>query len=84
MKNIGTVYGNEEQAKPVIVGEDVIYVHNNIEKIETISPMGTISEVYRYDESQYTKDEFMGLLFEKIIELNMRLLDFSKQIEEKE
>ncbi len=35
MKDMGIVHGNSEQAKEVIVGFDTVYVHTDIQKVET-------------------------------------------------
>lgn len=61
MINKGIVRGSKEQAKELIVGVDTVYVHSNIEQVETDDS----SEVYQYNEIQYTKDEYIHLLSEK-------------------
>ena len=57
----GIVQGSKEQAKELIVGTDTVYVHSNIKPIETDDG----SEIYEYNETQYTKDEYIHLLAEK-------------------
>lgn len=55
----GVVYGSESQAKPLIIGADTVYVHTNITQV-TADTEGNIAEgLYRYNEIQYTKDEFI-------------------------
>lgn len=60
MKDMGIVLGNEEQAKPVIIGKDTVYVHTDIEKVEGIDEMTgePIEGLYRYHEIQYTLEEY--------------------------
>lgn len=54
MKYIGIVHGDAEQAKPLVIGKTTVYVHENIQEIEVD---GRIQ--YRYEETQYTKDEYL-------------------------
>lgn len=66
MKNYGIVHGAAEQAVPLIIGKDTIYVHTNITKLECVSSHGEpAAELYSYDEIQYDKDEYIQLLSEK-------------------
>lgn len=53
---------------------DTVYVHENIQEIIKIDK--TTDEkitFYRYTETKYTKDEFIKLLYEKIIDLEKKL-----------
>lgn len=61
MIDVGVIRGSKEQAKELIVGTDTVYVHIDIKPIETDDG----SEVYQYNEVQYTKDEYIRLLSEK-------------------
>lgn len=63
MKDMGIVLGNEEQAKPIIIGKDTVYVHTDIEKVEGIDEMTgePIKGLYRYHEIQYTLEEYEEL-----------------------
>lgn len=58
MIDIGTVYGSKEQAKPLIVNVDTVYVHTDIK--ETTDEYG--NEMYQYHEIQYGKDEYIELI----------------------
>lgn len=65
MKKIGIVYGSKEQAKPVIVNIDTVYIHSDIEQVNEF-PDGTPAEgIYKYNEIQYTKDEYIQLMANK-------------------
>ena len=55
MKNIGIVQGSLAQAKPLIIGKNTVYVHNNI--VEKTDDKGKI--YYEYEEIQYDKDEYL-------------------------
>lgn len=61
MKEIGTVYGSYEQAKPIVVNIDTVYIHSDIEKIEE----GNLKGLYKYNELQYNKDEYIQLMANK-------------------
>lgn len=61
MIDVGVIRGSKEQAKELLIGTDTVYVHSNIKPIETDDG----SEIYEYNETQYTKDEYIRLLSEK-------------------
>ncbi len=61
MIDVGIVQGSKEQAVGLVVGTDTVYVHSDIKPVETEDG----SEVYQYNEVQYTKDEYIRLLSEK-------------------
>lgn len=56
MKDYGRVRGSKEQAKPLIIGKDTVYVHTDIVDIE--------DDQCEYNEVQYDKDEFIKLMAE--------------------
>ena len=61
MKDYGIVEGSAEQAKPLIVNVDTVYVHDNIEK--TVTEDG--NAFYKYHEIQYGKNEFIEMIAKK-------------------
>lgn len=61
MIDVGVIRGSKEQAKELIIGTDTVYVHSDIKLVKTEDD----SEVYQYNEVQYTKDEYIHLLAEK-------------------
>ena len=50
MKDMGIVHGSGEQAKAVIVGFDTVYVHTDIQKVETDHNGKTVEDLYSYHE----------------------------------
>ena len=66
MKNYGIVHGGAEQAVPLVVGKDTVYVHTNITKLEP-DPDDEFApaDLYSYNEVQYNKDEYIQLISEK-------------------
>ena len=76
MKNYGIVHGGIEQAVPLVVGKDTVYVHTNITKLEAdhndeFAP----EDLYSYEEIQYDKDEYIGLISKKNDSLESQLTD---------
>ena len=66
MKEVGRIQGSAEQALPLIVGKDTVYVHTNIQKVEGTDANGEqIENLFEYDETQYEKDEYIKLLSER-------------------
>jgi len=61
MKILYGVQGSPEQAVPLIVGKDTVYVHTNIRQEETKDTHKT-RLVWVYDEIQYDKDEYIELM----------------------
>jgi len=57
MKDIGLVQGDKEQAVPLVIGKDTVYVHTDIEELPTGS--------WQYHEVQYGKDEYIQLMSER-------------------
>lgn len=57
MKDYGRVRGSKEQAKPLIIGKDTVYIHTDIVDIE--------DDQCEYNEVQYGKDEFIKMMAEK-------------------
>lgn len=76
MKNYGIVHGGAEQAVPLVVGKDTVYVHTNITKLEP-DPNDEFApaDLYSYEEIQYDKDEYIGLISNKNDTLELQLTD---------
>ena len=76
MKNYGIVHGGAEQAVPLVVGKDTVYVHTNIKKLEA-DPNDEFApaDLYSYEEIQYDKDEYIGLISNKNDTLELQLTD---------
>lgn len=61
---MGIVHGSAAMAVPLVIGNDVVYVHTDIEEIEypEDEEMEHLSPVYQFHEIQYTKDEYIYLM----------------------
>ncbi len=88
MENYGIVHGGAEQAIPLVVGKDTVYVHTNITKLEP-DPNDEFApaDLYSYEEIQYDKDEYIGLISNKndslesqLIETQIALADVFEQV----
>ena len=76
MKNYGIVHGGAEQAVPLVVGKDTVYVHTNIIKLEP-DPNDEFApaDLYSYEEVQYDKDEYIGFISKKSDILDSQVTD---------
>ena len=81
MKEIKNVQGSTEQAQPLIVNKDTVYVHTNIVQA-TDEDGNIIDNLYVYDEVQYTKDEYIQIMAEKNETLERDLTDTQLAIAE--
>lgn len=75
MKDMGIVYGNGEQAKAVVVGFDTVYVHTDIQKVETDQNDKAVEDLYSYHEVQYSKDEYLDLMMQENAALKDSITD---------
>ena len=73
MKHIGKVVGNTEQARPLVIGKDTVYVHTNIEPVAKDGKV--VEDLFSYDEVQYGKDEYIELMAHKNADLEASLTD---------
>lgn len=73
MKVIGTVQGNSEQAKALVIGKDTVYVHTDIVPVEKDGKV--VEDLFSYTEVQYDKDEYIELMAQQNEQLNNDLTD---------
>ena len=81
MKEIKNVQGSSQQAQPLIVNKDTVYVHTNIVQA-TDEDGNVVDNLYVYDEVQYTKDEYIQIMAEKNETLERDLTDTQLAIAE--
>lgn len=76
MKKFEKVQGSKEASRELIVDEgNIVYVHSNIRRIpieelrernpEATDEQLSQTELYEYDEIQYTKEEYIEILTNK-------------------
>ena len=81
MKEIKNVQGSSQQAQPLIVNKDTVYVHTNI--VQATDEDGNVVDgVDVYGEVQYTKDEYIQIIAEKNETLERDLTDTQLAIAE--
>lgn len=73
MKDMGIVRGSAEQAVPLVVGKDTVYVHTDIQKLPPDDERG--GEVWEYHEVQYDKDEYIQIIAERNDSLEKQVTD---------
>lgn len=73
MKLIGTVWGNSEQAKALVIGKDTVYVHTDIVPVEKEGKI--VEGLFSYTEVQYGKDEYIELMAQQNEQLGNDLTD---------
>lgn len=73
MKVIGTVQGNAEQAKALVIGKDTVYVHTDIVPVEKDGKI--VEDLFSYTEVQYDKDEYIELMAQQNEQLGNDLTD---------
>lgn len=75
MRDLGIVSGDKEQALPLIVGKNTVYVHTDIQKVEVDNGDGTKHTEWQYHEVQYGKDEYLKKISEEKAELESQTTD---------
>lgn len=75
MKDMGIITGSENQAQPLIVGVDTVYVHTDIKPVTNDAEGKDVEGLFQYHEVQYDKDEYIHLMSEKNSELENQLTD---------
>ena len=75
MKDMGIVFGSAEQAVPLVIGKDTVYVHSDIQQILEDKDGKPVTNLFQYREIQYNKDEYIKLLSEKNDSLDQQLTD---------
>jgi hypothetical protein len=65
MKDIGIVEGSAQQAVPLVIGKNTVYVHTDIEQVN--------DELWRYHEVQYETNEYLQLAAERASETEQKL-----------
>lgn len=68
MKDMGIVFGSAEQAVPLVIGKDTVYVHSDIQQVGE-------DNLFQYYEIQYDKDEYIKIIAEKNQTLEQQITD---------
>ena len=76
MKYIEKVQGSAEQAVPLIINHDIVYIHKNITKLEREDN----AELYEYEEYQYSKDEYLQVLTQENQEMMLAIAELGNVV----
>lgn len=74
MKDIGIVQGSAEQALPLVINKDVVYVHTDIKQLEITDEEMKDAVVYEYHEFQYSIDEYLQMAKEQSDSQNAEIM----------
>lgn len=74
MKDIGIVQGSAEQALPLVINKDVVYVHTDIKQLEITDEEMKNAVVYEYHEFQYSIDEYLQMAKEQSDSQNAEIM----------
>lgn len=75
MKDMGIIQGSAEQAVPLIVGKDTVYVHADITPVTQDSIGNPVEGLFQYHEVQYDLHEYMQIMADTQIMQDQYLLD---------
>jgi len=75
MKDMGIVFGSAEQAVPLVIGKDTVYVHSVIQQILEDKDGKPVTNLFQYHEIQYDKDEYIRVIAEKNQSLEQQITD---------
>lgn len=75
MIDVGIVQGNTEQAKPLIIGKDTVYVHTDIVPVTTDADGHEVDNLFEYHEIQYSKDEYIQMLNDNVTDTQLALCE---------
>jgi hypothetical protein len=75
MKDMGIVFGSAEQAVPLVIGKDTVYVHSDIQQILEDKDGKPVTNLFQYHEIQYDKDEYIRVIAEKNQSLEQQITD---------
>lgn len=74
MKDIGIVQGSKEQALPLVINKNVVYVHTDIKQLEITDEEMKDAVVYEYHEYQYSIDEYLQMAKEQSDSQNAEIM----------
>ena len=69
MKDMGIVFGSAEQAVPLVIGKDTVYVHTDVQQILEDNEGKSVDNLFQYHEIQYDKDEYIAYLNNQLLQV---------------
>lgn len=65
MKDMGIIHCDKEQAIPLIIGKDTVYVHTEITEVPIENKEHPNLSTWKCKEIQYDKDEYIHLMSQR-------------------
>lgn len=79
MIDMGIRYGSSTWAVPVIVTNDKVYVHSNIEQVTEMNGK-PVTDCYKYNEVQYEQKEYIEHIGNENVDLKQQLITAQTQV----
>ena len=80
MKDMGERFGSSAWAIPVIVTDDCVYVHKDIEQVTEVNGE-QVTDCYKYHEYQYTSKEYIEMIGKENVELKKQIETTQKAVD---
>ena len=72
MKDMGERFGSSAWALPVIVADDCVYVHTDIEQVTEVNGE-QVTDCYKYHEFQYSTKEYIEMIGKENVTLKSQM-----------
>ena len=72
MIDMGERYGSSAWALPVIVADDCVYVHKDIEQVTEMNGE-PVTDCFKYHEYQYTAKEYSEIIGQENVKLKSQM-----------
>ena len=72
MKDMGERFGSSAWALPVVVTDDCVYVHTDIEQVAEVNGK-QVTDCYKYHEYQYTSKEYIEMIGQENVTLKSQM-----------
>lgn len=80
MIDMGERFGSSAWALPVIVTDDCVYVHTDIEQVTEINGEA-VTDCYKYHEFQYSAKEYIEMIGKENVELKKQIETTQKAVD---
>lgn len=77
---MGERYGSSAWAIPVVVTDDCVYVHTDIEQVTEVNGE-QVADCYKYHEYQYTQKEYIEMIGKENVELKNQIETTQKAVD---
>ena len=77
---MGERYGSSAWALPVVVTDDCVYVHKDIEQVTEMNGEA-VTDCYKYHEFQYSAKEYIEMIGKENVELKEQIETTQKAVD---